>query len=447
MNIPFSGSRIRSLLRNEFANDVLTLIKGTAVAHIIGMAAAVILARLYVPEQFGVFSIYTVVLSVVAVFACLSYESAIVLPKDEDEASVIPILCAIISIIVALVSVGFIIWGSQRLADVVKSNEITPILWWVPLNIFAIGVYQALYYWNTRIRDFKRLSLSRIWQSGIAAIMQVGGGLLGCGVSALVFGQIVGQIMGAYVLSPSFVKNTLLKHKYDQAKKYIDILNRYRKFPLYSTWGTLMNVMSFQSVPLIIAPLFGPGVTGLYFLAYRIISAPIALIAGSLGNVFLQRSSSKFSKEGDLSRLVAIAVGRSFSAWLFPFVLLGIFAPALFISIFGAEWEKAGIYVRILTPLFFSQLIVSPVSVVLIVLQKQQIVTIIQALLLFGAFFSLGITGYLSHNPIITLSIYSGCQTTIYLIYLLTILWYSSTSLSDIVSEMFWFSKVPKDVI
>src|SRR5947208_15426676 len=70
----------------RFVRDALTLATGGALAQSLSFAIAPILARLYAPDDFGLFSIYAFTLGVFAAVVCWAYEAAVVLPKEDREA-------------------------------------------------------------------------------------------------------------------------------------------------------------------------------------------------------------------------------------------------------------------------------------------------------------------------------------------------------------------------
>jgi O-antigen/teichoic acid export membrane protein len=297
-----------------------------------------------------------------------------------------------------------------------------------------------LSYWNTRGKRFKRMSLSRLCQSGTTAAGQIAGGAMGGGATGLVAGQVAGQLAACAVLATSTRTGPAPPqgHGASRSTPYLELLHRYRKFPLYSTWGTLMNAAAFQCVPVVLFSLFGSAVTGFYSLAFRLVGAPMALIGSALGNVLLQRVAAQLARERDVSSLVAKVIGRSILVFAPAFILLALVAPPVFPFLLGPEWGTSGRYVQIMALLFLMQLVVSPASVVLIALQKQHVVGAIQGLLLVGAVTSLVVSGRLSGNPNVSLGVYTASQSAIYLLYLYAIVRYSGTSVSAIARECSW---------
>jgi O-antigen/teichoic acid export membrane protein len=429
---------IFSFFESKFIKDTSTLVLGTGIAHIINLSLLPILSRLYNAEQFGIFSLYMVLISVVSVIACLGYEPAIVLPKESQKAIDVLFGSIIICCFIGGLSLIVVLILGHKIVILMKAPKLYDLLFWIPLNILAIGIYQVLVYWNIRNQHFRRISVSRSLQAGATNTAQICGSTLGGGENPLVYGQILGQIVSAIVLAKNAIrpKSLLSWKKQLNFFRLIPSMIEYRNFPLFSTWGTLMNVAASQNVPLILNLLFGTSITGFYFMAIRLIGAPMALIGSALGQVLIQRASTELNNKGNLSDLAAKAISRSILFWTPLFFLIMIAAPLAFSTYLGPQWITSGRYVQALVPVFFFQIITSPVSVFLITLQKQKIIAIVQVLLLFGSVGSLGFAALLSKGPMISIIIYSLSQSIVYLIYLIIIIRCSSTSFLSIKNEL-----------
>jgi len=77
--------------------QIITLISGTLFAQIISLISIPILTRIYTPDEFGLYSIFFAVTSVIGMVSSLSYEQAIVLPKSQRSADAILLLSIIIT--------------------------------------------------------------------------------------------------------------------------------------------------------------------------------------------------------------------------------------------------------------------------------------------------------------------------------------------------------------
>ena len=72
-------------MKSEFSRNVFTLVSGTAIAQFISIAASLIISRLYTPDDFGVFTIFISIASLISLLLAGRYELAINLPKSDNE--------------------------------------------------------------------------------------------------------------------------------------------------------------------------------------------------------------------------------------------------------------------------------------------------------------------------------------------------------------------------
>lgn len=424
-------------LRGGFLAKTLTLVLGTGLSQGITVLTLPVLTRLYTPEQFGVYSIYFVIVTTAALVACLCYEPAIMLPEQEHQAIALLLSALMIAAGAAGLTAIVLLAAGGWIVSVARTPELYAVVSWIPLTIFLLGATQALTYWATRLGRFRSISVSRICQTAVTAAGQIGAGLVAARVSGLVVGYLVGLAAGTAVLTlTAFVPvSRFVMHARYRLSQYRALLYAYRDFPLYSTWGDLMNALGFQIIPVALLRLFGAVAAGLYFLAYRVISLPLSLVGASIRQVVLQQAAAELAKGNSISRLVERVIGRAAVFMGLPWLLLALIAPQAFAIIFGARWAAAGAYVRVLAPLGFLQLVTSPISVVLITLQKQRLVAIIQAALLAIAFGSLALGHVVSSSAMTVLTIYTAAQCGLYLVYLGIIVRESSASYRAILRE------------
>ena len=75
--------KIPDLAKSEFFRNVCTLISGTTLAQIIPLAIYPALSRLYTPEDFGVFALYTSILTISNIMATAKYELDILMRGEK----------------------------------------------------------------------------------------------------------------------------------------------------------------------------------------------------------------------------------------------------------------------------------------------------------------------------------------------------------------------------
>ena len=140
-------------LKSDFSRNVLTLFTGTAIAQAIPILISPILTRLYSPNDFGIFSAYLAIVSILGLFATWKFELAIPLEKEDCTAEIIFRIAIFISIIMVIVyGIGMIIFKDyiNNIIDIPFTNyTIISIL----AGVFAIGIYQVYNYWYIRKKN------------------------------------------------------------------------------------------------------------------------------------------------------------------------------------------------------------------------------------------------------------------------------------------------------
>jgi lipopolysaccharide exporter len=363
---PFTYLRSLIPAQGSFSANVFTLMTGTTLAQGLTIAAAPVLTRLYTPEDFGIVALFGSITSIFSVVAGGRYEMAIMLPhEDKDAANVLALAC-IITIFISAVALVLVAGYRHSIAAFLRAPELAAWLWWAPLSILLTGLYQAFNYWNNRKKQYKYLAVSRGGQAFGTVGVQVAVGALGPGGGAgLIAGTLSGQVLGVAILSrltnradySSLTQSVSLENIKRQGRFY-------RRFPLFDSWAGLANLGAHQLPPLFLNFFFNAATAGFFNLGYRVLNLPLTLINITLGQVFFQRYEEKRKTSGKqeflfntIKSLTSIAV--------FPTILLFLFAPFLFRTIFGQTWTIAGEYVQILIPLLFCRFIASPISTVL----------------------------------------------------------------------------------
>lgn len=360
--------------KSSFVGDVIKLVSGTTVAQIIGILAAPVLSRLYLPEAFGVTALFISITGVLIVISCLRYELTIMLPKTEKEAANLLALSIFFVLLITTLSMITVYVAKPQIVSLLNLPEIGPFLWLIPLAVFLNGSFQALNYWNTRTKHFGRLSIAK----GLSSLTNTGS-QLGAGFSGFATnGAMIAANVAGYGVSTLFLGARVLKDhgklflKEVRWKQMVAGMKRYKDFPLYGTWASLLNSISWQLPAFFLAYYFSSTIVGFYALGNRVLRLPMNMIGGAIGQVFFQRASEAHI-EGNLDRVVEQVFERLVKLGLFPLLILTLVGDKLFVVVFGSEWLEAGVYTQILSVWTFFWFISSPLSKLFSVLERQDL--------------------------------------------------------------------------
>lgn len=414
--------KIKTWLNNKlpagsFIRNVVTLMTGTTFAQALLILIAPILTRLYSPEDFGVFALYTSVLGILAVIACFRYELAIVLPEKDEDAANILALSIIICTSLSLIFFAPVALFKNQLSSLLGAPDLAFWLWFMPLSLLVAGLFQAFNYWSTRRKQFKRLAVRQITQSSVTAVTQISAGATSnIGAAGLIGGHIAGQAVATGRLAGQIWKDEGKQlTSYISKKELKRMLFRYKDFPLYSSWSGILNTASIMMPALLLGYFFTPVVVGFYALGHRVLNTPMSVIGGAVAQVFFPRATEA-RRIGELDRITFDIFKQLLSIGLVPILLITIVAPELFAIVFGAEWYVAGEYVRWLSLWILFQFISSPISTLYFVLDKQKSLLFFNIVLLSTRMAILVIGGMVG-DPLLTIKLLgiSGALTYLFL--------------------------------
>ena len=411
--------QIKKLLpKNRFARSVSILAGGTAAGQAVVVLASPLLTRLYSPEDFGLLAVYASLLGIIGVVASLRYQLAIPLPEKDEEAAHVVVLSLLVVLGMTLLTILVVVFFRDPIAQAVNMPVLANYLWLLPLGLLLTGIYDIFNYWAIRIKAFPAIARTKFAQSLSMIGVQLGGFMLG--PLALILGHVSGQAAGNTSLGMLAIRNRWSLFSRVSLKNVILAARRYRRFPIYSTWGGAFNTAGTQLPPLLFAALFSASAAGLYMLAHRVLSLPTALLGNSIADVFLS-SAADARRNNNLGELVNKLHSTLAKLAMPPALILFITGPELFSLIFGPDWHKAGEVARWLAPMLYIKFIVSPLSRIFIVLEQLALNMFLQGVLLGSRVLSLVIIYILNGSFIEGVILYGAVSFLSYTLFLISI--------------------------
>lgn len=371
------------LPKSTYAKNVLTLMTGTGLAQAIPIAISPILTRIYSPEEFGIFALYMAIASILTVLVTGRYEMAILLPKKDRDAMNLVALSIALSFFVSVIILIVVSVFNSQLISFMGVPELSIWLYWVPASTFLMGVYQSLNYWSNRKSHYRRLAVSRVVQSSATGSTQLAGAFNNIGASGLVGGQLIGQTLSAAVLGSLIYKEDKKYIKKIKKIRIIALARKYINFPKFLIVAHGFNTASGQMPTFLLSSLFNTAAAGFFMLTQRVMGAPMTLVASAIGDVFRQEASYAYVNTGSCKDIYIKTFKRLLYISILPSIAFFFIAPDLFALIFGEKWRVAGEYAQILTPMYFFRFVVSPISQVSIIAEKQVIDLMWQIALIF----------------------------------------------------------------
>jgi len=355
-----------------FLKSISVLIGGTIFAHAITILALPFITRLYSPEDFSRLAIYTSLLSIFSVVACLRYEIAIPLPMSDDEAERLLVISIINCFLFSIILFLFLYFFNSMVQQWLNNKYFSQITWLLPLGVFSASLYSAFKFWCTRTKDFKTIAKTKFEQASSSVISQLGLGWMGLTSIGMLVGQLFYNSAGVFSLIRKKNKFSNLS-----SKEIIQTYRSYISYPKYSVSEALFNTAGVHLPMLLIAIIAAPKEAGYLLLASKIMVIPMVLIGASVSQVYYAHANDAKEK-GELEQFTKKCMLKLLKIGSVPLITIGLIAPWGVALVFGEEWRRAGELVTWMTPWFLMQFVVSPVSLVFHITMRQKLALLLQ---------------------------------------------------------------------
>lgn len=340
---------------------------------LIGQGAVVaispILTRLYTPEDFAALAVITAVAAVLGGLATMSWERAVVLPEEDGDAVRIVRLGLSTATIIsaALLALGYFV--GPRLA-MAFSSEVFEEFWWLtPVTVWVIAVYAIASSWFIRKQQYGQLAVRNGVQGLTQATSSVVLGLVGLAPLGLVSSLAVGRAAGLLGLLGSRGGAPRVPVSGRQTWR---LVKRYKKFPLVTSWSRVINSLGLQLPVILFVALFGSLAAGHLALTIRVLASPVGIIADAVSQYYEGTFAVRLRQgRRDLTGLLFGISMRIAAVGALPVIVIVVFGPTIFGYVFGSSWAVAGTYAQVLVVAYYLQVIVSPISRTLNLLERQ----------------------------------------------------------------------------
>jgi O-antigen/teichoic acid export membrane protein len=400
---------LKWIKNNEFAYNVVKLITGTAFGQLILILVSPVLTRLYSTTDFGIFAVYLSLSGILSVVISLRFETAILLPEDDEEATDLTILGIYVSFFLSLILLIIFYIFNDPIIQLIGHPELGFYLLLIPLSTLFYGCYQVLSFWMSRKKEFSYLAASKTIKDGGTAGLQLGSGwITNTGAFGLIAGQIIGNMIGFTFLFTKTYIHIKQRLFYGIIKNLSLVFKKYKKFPQFTSIATLINSISQNFPALLLASFYSAETAGFYAVASRVITAPSILIGNSMRQVYYQRASQMFNEGHSIFKLFKKSTFTLGTIALLPFLVIIIWGKPLFIIIFGDQWGEAGVYASILSLWIFVGFLNPPAAMSLFILKLNRVHLVWEILLLIFRVLAICTGFYIFNDVLISLGFYAA---------------------------------------
>ncbi|EHS71962.1 TPA: type 8 capsular polysaccharide synthesis protein Cap8K [Staphylococcus aureus] len=360
---------------NKFIGDSFLMILSSGIAQVILIITTSIITRLYSPTEFGEFTIFSNIAMILIPIINARYDLLIVNTKNDRSANILSQISFLISLLILLILIPIF-----AISAWLYPNFILDFIF-IIIMLFLVSLTNIFTNYLNKERKYKVLSLINVFRAGSMALLQIIFGLLALGSLGLIIGFSLSYIAGITLGYKTFKKHfNIVRDKEETKALFLENKNQL----VYSTPSILLNSLSFSVVVFFIGILYTNTEVGIYGMAIRVLGIPVTIISLGLSKIFMQQANDYYIEYGNFRNLLLKFSSILVIVSIILYVPLYLFSEELVNILLGHSWVDAITVIKIVIPLFVIRLIVSTVSLSVIVLQKQQLELILQALFLIG---------------------------------------------------------------
>ncbi|KKP66002.1 MAG: O-antigen translocase [Candidatus Moranbacteria bacterium GW2011_GWD2_37_9] len=416
--------------QSRYKKNILILVGGRVLAQGIPILLTPIFTRIYSPEEYGVFAVYSTIISIIAMISNGRYCLAIMLPKEEKEARGMVLISMILPFVVSIFSLIILLIFNSEIFALLNVAILSKYIWLIVGNILFIALYEALFYYELRQKHYKILSRNAIIQAFVLVSTRLLLGFTGFTEVGLGISYFLSYVFPFILLSINIFNRGDFNFQEINRNSLKKLLGQFSNFPKYTLWADSLQMVAQLSPNIFLNKIFGSITTGYYSMSDKILGSPIWLITASIGDVFKQEASEQYRKDGNCHNVFMKTSKALFFIGIIPFILIYIFLPSIITFILGSNWAPVGEYIRILSLMYFARFVVGPVSYVVNIVGKNKIDILFQSLKFIAIIISF-VMGFYYKNLTIGLILWSLLTTLAYVVIYLVSNNLAKTSIYD----------------
>jgi len=337
------------MLKNLLINSL-----GIGGGQAIVLFATPFLARIYRPDEFGVYFAVLAAAGVIATVASLRFDAAIPAVSDDDIKPLfhIALALAFVASMGLVAAIGLLSTIFNTVAQV-----ITPPLIWVGIIAALLGATNVCQAHFTRRGNFAWVAILKIVQPAIFAVASLAavGGLIG----ALAVSWITVLLCGLWGCRRAL-------SSFDFNRSFTAACNA-RKYPLLSAPMALLDTASLALPLLFIVAAYGNESAGNYSQVQRMLAAPVILLGIAVAQVFYKHAGDLHRKGDAIEPLLWRVVLSLLGVAILLTVATLLVGEPLMNLLLGAGWRTDLRFLLLATAPVIFRMVVSPVSSVFLI--------------------------------------------------------------------------------
>jgi PST family polysaccharide transporter len=343
----------------------------TVVLRLGSFAAGVVLARLLAPEDYGVYAVALVVLTLLHAFNELGVSLALVQWPDDERRIAPTVMTIAITSSTLLYVLAYT--GAPALADLMGSPEATPVLRLLCVAVIVDGVAAVPVGLLTRHFLHVRRFAGDLASFTTSTTVTIGLAASGAGPLSFAWGTLAGSVLATVVFTA--LAPFRVRPGWDRT-----LVPRLLAFGLPLAGASLLVLSVANADNLVVGAVTGPAALGLYLMAFNQSSWPLNVFGEAARRVALAGFSRLTGDPEALGRAFARGLALLMAATVPVCALLACYADSLLRFVYGAPWAPAAQALVFLAPLGLVRVGLFVVYDLFVALDRSRVLLKVQAL-------------------------------------------------------------------
>lgn len=332
--------KFKAFLKAEstFFKDVSFVFSGKLFVAGLSLFLTPIIARLYLPKDYGDFALYSTVIQNLMVIAGLTLPIAVSTVKKKELVNALNL--TITTIISTSILISILLFAFKSVLDVYFSTTLFSKYWMlIALGVFISSLIKTFASLNVRLKKFSLNTKVNTTEATSAKAFNLLGGWLSIGSLGLILSDFIGKLINLTILLINVTKE--FKIKLLNSRDAWDTLKKHKLFPLYVMPSSWLGIISNQFIIFLIAYLYDKHILGQFSMAVGLLTIPLNVLSNSFQPVITERLVS--IRDGDRShRFFEKMFLVIFSISALCFITIFILPSSFFTLFLGSKWDKIG---------------------------------------------------------------------------------------------------------
>lgn len=377
----------------------MKLSSSNIVLYLIPLIITPVLSRIYAPESFGGWGIFSSLFTILSVILFGCYEHVIVKSSNEEYNSACRLSLYTSFIVISLVLFVFIIGENLKISFFINFPGKLFFFTYLILSAF-LGIFQNI---SNRIGAYSVLAISFVITGVAQAFFRIIFGLIDIFPNGLIAGTVIAQLICVlFFITKKYFTVLFPSESTATLRSVIGLAKKYKKFPLYDAPATLLAFAAFNLPTIILSLYYSRADIGCFSIVIQLLLMPMSFIGSSMGKVYFQQIAHVQSIDEIRNKTLSILKITIYLS-LLPTIFLIAGGDRIVVYFLGTKWHLAGIISICLTLWSIPTILTQPLISIYRAKNIQNI------MLRYNALYFVGGIG----------AILLGCNTTTNIVYVL----------------------------